>query len=111
LQEHYSIEFVYPLFPPLQFAQPASYIEVKTGFEFPDTEMFVAMRMEALSIGLLTAVSLFLFVVILTAFCWKDFKSYLVIVKPKQARVSYKSSVLATGYEGTFIHSRQHCTN
>jgi hypothetical protein len=59
---------VYPLFPPLQFAHQASYFDVKTGFEFPDTEMFVAVRMEALSIGLLTAVSLLLFVVILTAF-------------------------------------------
>ena len=67
LQEHYSIQFVHPL-SHLCTSHAATYIEVKTGFEFPDTEMFVTVRMGAESIRLLTAVSPLLFVVILTAF-------------------------------------------
>jgi len=46
----------------------ASYIAVKAAFDFPDTEMFVTVRMGAGSIRLLTVVSPMLFVVILTAF-------------------------------------------
>ena len=67
MQEHCSIEFVHPL-SHLCTSHAASYIEVKTGFEFPDTEMFVTVRMDAMSVTLLTAVSPLLFVVILTAF-------------------------------------------